>query len=157
MWNAKVAKPFGVRMLLVIMSLLGMVGCQSRSSTSEHLGEEAHDLPAHRPVSFAAAVEDLPRRLAMLEATSNSEHSARLEQLHELEDILRWLPELASDSDLRKSDWEKATKASSELEDLLRPWLLQVSEKPVPHPDCSAILERLKHLAKKSQESQEAV
>ena len=113
--------------------------------------------PLIGPYSFAAAIEDLPRRLSMLEATSNSEHLARLEQLHELEDILRWLPELASESDLRKSDWEKATKASSELEELLRPWLSQVSEKSVPHPDCGAILETLKHLAKKSQESQEAV
>lgn len=144
-------------MLLAILSLFGMIGCQSRSSTLEHLGEEAHELPAHRPLNFAAAIDGLPSRLAMLETTSKSEKPTRLEQVHELEDILRWLPELASDSDLRKSDWEKARKASVDLEELLRPWLAQASEGAATHPECTAILETLKQLAHKSEESQEAV
>jgi hypothetical protein len=144
-------------MLLIGTSAFGPIGCQSSSLTSEHQDEEAHEQPAHMPVSFAAAVADLPHRLEMLETTSKAQAQARSDQIHELEDIIRWLPELAGDSDLRKSDWESAKRLSDELEKLLALWFAQADQRAAPVPACDSILEALKRLAEKSQSVQEAV
>jgi hypothetical protein len=93
-----------MRFNTIIPLLLALLtGCGLAPDEDRHL---EHVIPAHKPRSYAETVEQLDRRIQSLsDADSGSE---RITQLEELGDIIRWLPELAADSDLRKPHWEQA-------------------------------------------------
>jgi hypothetical protein len=93
----------------VCITLLGCAG--GEEGESEHHG--GHDAPPHKPASFAAAIPETARRFE--ELTTNLSRDDRTRRLAELDDILRWLPELAGDTDLRRADWETAKSLVDQL------------------------------------------
>lgn len=71
-----------------------------------HDHDHHHD-PQHKPENLPGLVASLNQRL---QATEFSEH-----QWKEILDIVRWIPELAADSDLRRQDFELAMQISERL------------------------------------------
>jgi hypothetical protein len=91
---------------LVWMVAFGLAaGCGSGAATEED-DHGSHASPAHKPASFADAVTETERRFGELAGPLSAEDRAK--RLVELDDILRWLPELAGDTDLKRADWDAA-------------------------------------------------
>lgn len=95
------------------LAVVWLSGCgtQDLASTADHL---EHEIPAHRPADFPSAVAALETRFA--EFAPNSATTAADTRRVELRDIVRWLPEIAGDSDLRKQQWEQACACAAEME-----------------------------------------
>lgn len=87
-----------------------MVGCGDVAE-DHHL---EHVIPKHKPRDLAASVVQLELRGAVVLSAQGTADARR-----ELLDIVRWLPELAADSDLRRPQWERVTLVSRSLEELL--------------------------------------
>jgi len=101
-----------IRLCLLALTM-GLVcsSCQSKVEV-EHL---EHVSPEHKPTSYAEAVEQLQFRITEALNQKGIEHS-QTQRLSELGDIIRWLPENAADSDLKKSDWERVEQITQRLE-----------------------------------------
>jgi hypothetical protein len=102
------------RSLVLLGSLLFLTtGCHGSH------GEEAeHHTPAHKPADFAAAVD---RLLALHVEISNGRPRApeQMDVFAEAHDIVRWLPELAADSDLSEAPWNNVYETARRLEAIL--------------------------------------
>lgn len=89
-------------------------GCM-RGATPPAGSEHAHLRPAHHPGTLAASVPAIRARALRLTATDAT--SAR----QELADILRWLPQLAADTELDRAAWNDvaalAARGSARLGD----------------------------------------
>ena len=90
-------------------------GCGRSSPHDDHL---EHHTPAHKPAEFSAAVREVQRRATAL---AGGDAAANEPDLHELLDILRWLPELAGDSDLPEADWNRVSETAGQLIALYEP------------------------------------
>ena len=90
--------------------LLVFFGCGHDEEQDHHL---EHLIPAHKPQSFAEAVEELSSRGATVFTGQGSEDAH-----HELLDIIDWLPELAADSDLKRTQWEQVRDTGFELREI---------------------------------------
>lgn len=115
------------------LSVLGMAGCKptltlessgtSRLVASEdeaHDHEHEHGIPDHKPVSFADAVRRLVPQWKHLAAERLAGHQKHADaELSIMLDVIRWLPELAADTDLRKADWDRVQQLSKELESMV--------------------------------------
>lgn len=113
----------------VCLAAVGLLGCGRSASTSVSTAEQSadyqssHGIAAYHPESFAAAVENLATRYEALAATPSESSAANVTvALQELKDIVRWLPELAGDSDLRRADWEQVQRLALELQQRIEPW-----------------------------------
>uniref|UniRef100_A0A7C4LNY8 Uncharacterized protein n=1 Tax=Schlesneria paludicola TaxID=360056 RepID=A0A7C4LNY8_9PLAN len=99
--------------LLVVLTAAG--GCSANTSPpgggSAGSGAQGHVSPPHKPESFFSAVSQLPSRL-----DANREVSAASAARRELLDIIRWLPELAADTDLSRAEWEQVQRLTGDLE-----------------------------------------
>lgn len=100
--------------LAVMVGLAGTGGCafweMPAQSAAENV-EERHGIPPHKPATFAAAWEALSQRLA------DPPHPETAAQAHaELLDIIRWLPELAAETDLPRAAWEQVQGLAQALE-----------------------------------------
>jgi len=96
---------------------LSVCGCGS----SEHHAddEEDHHIPPHRPANLSAAVTQLEERpAALLKAVESKDPNAE-KLFSELRDIVRWVPEIAADSDMTKQPWDEVHAAALKLEELL--------------------------------------
>lgn len=60
--------------------------------------------------------------------TAENIHDVTIEPLAELKDILRWLPKIASNSDMPESDWEKVSQISKEMSPQLIEMVKQSSD-----------------------------
>lgn len=107
--------------LLLVIGFMGIAmtitGCaKSPESSSEELLEHA-EIP-HKPKSFAAGVESLTQRHAAwlkspgVAAMPTAEESVAWS---EMQDVVRWLPELAGDSDMPEQEWNQVRDLSREL------------------------------------------
>lgn len=94
--------------LVVVCGLLG--GCAG--SAAEEDDHAAHQIPAHRPRDFASAAVQLRTRWNALPKLDGRE---RDERRRELGDILRWLPEIAGESELGPRDWNEVQGISETL------------------------------------------
>ncbi|MES2788598.1 MAG: hypothetical protein V4719_03180 [Planctomycetota bacterium] len=75
-----------------------------------------HHQAAHHPGTYAAAVNQLERCDMRLQAEAGHAASADVKrELKEVLDILEWLPSIAADSDLKKSDWEQVKHSATQL------------------------------------------
>jgi hypothetical protein len=97
--------------LRIIWVLAVLTGCAGPAPDHE---EEAHAVPAHHPRTFRRAVADIGRRGAVLTAGGLDDESREL-QRRQLLDIVRWLPELAADTELGRLAWERVNGAASSL------------------------------------------
>jgi len=103
------------------MACLAAVGCTqpASSATSDELRDDdhGHGRPPHKPYSLPSAVREISRRgHQVLELKSPEPISTG-----ELLDIIRWLPELAADTDLTRSQWEHVQETSKRLESWAAP------------------------------------
>lgn len=104
------------------------VGCDHTMGTSNPANGESqtsrleHHVPAHHPASYADAVDQISRRTSEIHSQKqNVDSDSQSRQLHELLDILEWLPAIAADSDLRKADWELVNQHARQLKSLYQP------------------------------------
>ena len=121
--------------LLIVCSLacaLVSTGCTTEKSAELQVLEQQsgghdhnhdHGIPDHKPVSLADAVNQMPKRHALTISEFSAGHVDRAEQeLRELNDFVRWLPELAADSDLGEIDWNLAQSISLKMEEIGKRW-----------------------------------
>jgi Fe-S-cluster formation regulator IscX/YfhJ len=98
------------RLLLLIGLCVFSMGCGS----STPIKQAEHDLPAHRPVDLATYAESYSQRfVAWQQAQQFSSQDPRFIEFH---DLLRWLPEIAAESDLPEQEWNKLAEQSASLE-----------------------------------------
>ena len=106
--------------IVAVAVLTAVAGCTgSTASTAEDDGRLEHHVPAHKPATFAAAVDQIQARCESL--ATGAADSPSPQNWSELLDIVRWLPELAGDSDLQRADWEVVQRVSRQLEAILQP------------------------------------
>jgi hypothetical protein len=101
--------------LIAVVRLLGLLlaltGCQPVAEQ-----EAEHERPAHQPRDFRVAIE----RLHQLHTELTSAQPRPPEQLdvwQETYDLLRWLPELAAESDLPEPAWNRLDATARQLEE----------------------------------------
>ncbi len=120
----------GILMLQALVLLIHFAGCgpsavdsptdQSKAGSSL---EESHGVAAHKPHSFGEAVEALETRVIALSTTDSAgDQEGMSTKFAELADIVRWLPELAADSDLGRKDWTTAQGVAKRLETEMEGW-----------------------------------
>lgn len=94
-------------LITAALSLLALLGC-AQSESEEHAH---HEFPEHRPANFKEAVADI--KLRSWELATKGKHGSL--EFYQFVDIIRWVPEMAADSDLRKEDWETAKATSDRM------------------------------------------
>lgn len=101
---------FGRLGVVLGLLFLGLqAGCQPAVQTSE----EAHHIPAHLPGDFEQALSRLELLIRHLHDGAPLEKMpTEVTVAQELRDIVRWLPELAAESDLSESDWNIVDQAT---------------------------------------------
>jgi hypothetical protein len=110
------------------LCLLLLLGCDSPPTPApgndQKPAESAgHGHAAHHPANFSDGVRQLQgwsqSQRGAAERPTESKPPLTLEQVR---DIVRWLPELAGDSALRRADWEQVQQIVARLEQLTAPW-----------------------------------
>lgn len=118
-----------------------------------------HFVPEHKPKDFhdlAGQLYDRVQDLAKPPALSVSGDLARTEAIQQFRDIIGWIPELAADSDLQKSDWDAAVALGVELDTLWASHLKSSATGVLDAaavPEFEAVIDRLKRLAERSQQA----
>jgi len=97
-----------LRFALVIAIVLLSVGCDSTGDRDSERLE--HVSPPHKPRAFPALVVALRERISAL-----SRGNPSTEDLDQLSDVIRWIPELAAETDLRRKEWDVAAEVSRRL------------------------------------------
>ncbi|MEX0820438.1 MAG: hypothetical protein WD070_12630, partial [Pirellulaceae bacterium] len=99
--------------VLVCPFVLAIAGCHGND-----VEEAEHHLPEHKPADFPSAVD---RLLALHVEISNCVARAadQLDVFSETYDIVRWLPDLAADSDLEEQPWNRVQVTTRRLEAIL--------------------------------------
>lgn len=88
--------------LWLLASCATQVGCQESPVEKE----EAHHIPAHLPADFDQALTRVEQLVAHLkDGVSLEKMPTEVNVETELRDVVRWLPELAAQSDLKEADW----------------------------------------------------
>ncbi len=96
---------------MLILGVMTAGGCAGPAGNHE---EDAHTLPEHHPRTFRRAVVDIGHRGGVLTSGMLEGPQWELQRQHAL-DIVRWLPELAADTELGRRDWERVNDASRTL------------------------------------------
>ncbi len=103
-----------IRLEIVAVGIMVIVcGCQRDTPD-----QAEHHTPAHKPLDYPAAVV----RLLELHVEIFNERQRDADQMDvfaETYDVVRWLPELAADSDLEEEPWNRAVRASRHWEAIL--------------------------------------
>lgn len=98
---------------LLLPAICGCGASEVADADEDHHLE--HFVPHHKPANFAAGVEDIEHRAQHLSEHAGHGHADEADEFQELVDIVNWIPELAADSDLNESDWNKANSAATTL------------------------------------------
>ena len=104
------------RILHLIAALLllcmGLVGCGHSSDAME----PDHTPPKHKPATFSEALDEIGRRHEQVaQSVRDSKTTFDEQSISEFLDIIGWLPELAADSSMKKSEWDRANATAKEL------------------------------------------
>jgi hypothetical protein len=85
------------------------IGCgESKSS----LHELDHVTPGHWPTDLADAASKMRDRLATLDEAGKALEGEPKVAFDELSDLVQWVPEVAADTDLGETQWNKLYQAS---------------------------------------------
>jgi len=104
----------GRRRIAAVVGTLLLAGCPGAAPP----GPAEHHTPAHKPADYPAAVA----RLSELDREIVAGHArpaGELDVFTEAGDIVRWLPELAADSDLGEEPWNRIARGADELGTLI--------------------------------------
>ncbi|MEI7699785.1 MAG: hypothetical protein WCK86_08325 [Planctomycetia bacterium] len=110
--------------LAAVLICLQLPGCDSVNGTGDQdmelSMESEHSAPAHKPADFESLVAELERRFTELSMSSvQRDGDGRGLQTTELQDIVKWIPELAASSELQRKEFEKAVLCSQMLIQIL--------------------------------------
>lgn len=111
----------------LLLAVLCIAGCHG-----EHSEHAEHHTPDHKPSDFPAAVDRL-LSLHMEIQHGGDPANDELNAFTETHDIVRWLPELAADSDLEEQPWNRVCASSLRLESIMNEVL------NAPHDDRPAM------------------
>ena len=113
-------------LLSTLLMLISSTGCSEAGSPlfggsgsgdeEEHL---EHVIPPHKPRKCRDLVSAISDRVSQLAAESSTP-DRKIVLRQELNDVIAWIPETAADSDLLKSDWEKAADIGRKLQIVFR-------------------------------------
>lgn len=109
---SRIGRPGALLRLLALAVLLSLPGCGAGGTNSEE-DHGKHVDPPHKPATFAMAVQEVEHRFDELARPLASD--IRTNRLVELDDILRWLPQMAGDTDLRRADWDEVNGLTARL------------------------------------------
>ena len=86
-----------------------------KATQGEATHDEAHALPPHHPRTFLRAIDEIERRCetAVRDAAAGDRPDPRARR--EFDDILRWLPALAADTELGRAAWERVRSIAATL------------------------------------------
>lgn len=104
--------------VIVVLALMCcvLIGCGRRSSTADANAHDGHHEHEHQAPSYRGAVKEITFLHGMVLKHLQPADSHKLDhELEQLVEILERLPEIAADSELRKSDWELANQQSVSL------------------------------------------
>lgn len=104
-----------------LLMSLNISGCEvaSSSENKHHHEHPSHDQPR---ATFSLSVVEIQRRAARFTSDQVSTDTALHESKRKkLLDVCQRLPELAANSDLKKSDWDRVVLISKELLTILQP------------------------------------
>ena len=105
--------------LCICLSLFAFFGCRNDS-----VEEAEHHHPAHKPATFPSAVERLlALQVEIRQGTSRP--TGQIDVFSEAYDIVRWLPDLAADSDLKEESWNRIDHVARQMEAMLADVLCQ--------------------------------
>lgn len=101
---------------LLIAGMATFCGCEGGENTSpattvDYEHQHGHEVPAHRPRDIAHAAEVID---ALCERVSAREEDRSVAQ-DQLADVIRWLPELAAQTDLTEAEWTEIYDYSQRL------------------------------------------
>lgn len=102
---------------------------------------EEHGIPRHKPADFALCVKAISGSGHDLLHHADDEQAAA-----HFRDFVRWLPELAADSDLRKQDWDDVVLVAKDFE----AWFPQGGI-PGSHRDFDLLADRLRKFVARAQ------
>jgi hypothetical protein len=94
----------------LVLALLLFAGCHRAAPARP----AEHHTPSHRPADYSAAVAQLGRLHEEI-VGGRARPTGELDAFTELGDVVRWLPELAADSDLPEEPWTRVARTSDEL------------------------------------------
>lgn len=98
---------------LMTALLVALAGCSSTEPAhDDHL---EHHVPEHRPRDLRRAIVQIDLRYRAVTAAMKSSQPTADDQLKMLLDIVRWLPEIAGDSDLAETPWNEVDAVSQQL------------------------------------------
>ena len=103
-----------IRTIGVCTIAIGMLltGCQGKQGVEE----EDHHIPEHLPADFDQALNRVEQLVSHLRSGSALEKMpTEVDVPTELRDVVRWLPELAAQSDLAEEDWNQVDRATVDL------------------------------------------
>gem|GEM_PF-2557375 len=125
-----------LRASVVSLLLLGLiVGCSPTQPTTSPAPamthEEEHGILPHKPHNFAKAVSEVQRRGRELLNSGTRSDAA----LSEWFDIIGWLPELAGDTELKRADWDKVARVTTQLESWSAAWRDPTGNNALPTVD----------------------
>jgi len=128
---------------LAVACLLALPGCQGRGSPGDedHAG---HVIPAHKPKDFPSAVarlRELDGQIASKFAEGKARSLVEDRTLPIALDIANWLPEIAADSDMPETPWDRVNASSSTLVESYQKLLAGATGGPTPL-DASSIIKQ---------------
>jgi hypothetical protein len=137
-------------LLLAVLNTIITSGCQRASATGEEHLE--HHVPPHKPPNLSSAIDQIERRFESLVHGPGIRDAEAATQLQELIDIVRWLPEIAGDSDLPEEQWNAVDEVSQQLWPRLQDQLSNAKggREVILHPlhdQVDAVVERLGQVA----------
>lgn len=106
-----------------VLSALVFAGCGGRQGPADHAEHDdhlEHHRPAHKPADLSLGVAEIERRWRELHAQwSTLDERQAASALNELREIVRWLPELAAETDLPEEPWNRIQELAAALHNQL--------------------------------------
>ncbi len=113
-----------------ISILLLMIGCSHEVETqfNPNWKLDEHGNPEFKPENFQDAIAKLRTDFDLINKTSSAQ---KQDLLQVYQQIVRWLPEFAADTDIRRKDWESLDNLSMNLlKDTFTPDFFTEKNKP---------------------------
>jgi len=98
--------PAGVAITIAVSCVLGVCGCSPEPQQST-LFDHDHAMPSHWPNSLGDLTVQIRRRLELLDVHESC--------AAELSDLVAWTPEIAADTSMSETQWNRIYEASESL------------------------------------------
>ena len=106
---------------LELLVSLCLIGCDT-SSPGDDASHHKHHAHIHQRPTFAESVAEIRRRSARFTSNQDSTDAALQEwKKQKLLELIRQLPDLAADTDLKKKEWDRVNAITKGLLGVLQP------------------------------------